>query len=87
LDTVKSLISNGCDVIVEGMLTIPKSNELLTSINDIYQDDCIISYLNVNLDETLLRHSGRDKSRYITPEQITKWSKLCEPCNCSRYYR
>lgn len=70
--------ANGVDAVVEGMLTLPKNMAVIEQIAAMPSSRVV--YLNVDLDEALRRHAGRDKSAHIPAEDIIKWSKSCTPC-------
>ena len=73
----RGAVASGSHVVVEGMLTLPKSLSIIEGLLD--SKVCKLVYLSVDLEESLGRHQGREKSKTIPAEDIVKWTKLCAP--------
>lgn len=73
----RSAIENGIHVVVEGMFTYPKSEQIMEGLSALRS--CKLVYLSVDIEESLRRHAGREKAKTVAAEDIVKWAKLCGP--------
>ncbi|MEI6581636.1 MAG: AAA family ATPase [bacterium] len=72
-DAIVSALSNGYDVIADGIFDISHSKKLFDEILDEHQDNNYIYYFNISFNETLARHDTRRKKNDFSEEEMKKW--------------
>ena len=80
---IHSATEAGYDCLCEGMLTLPKHGPFIDRLRMKYRAGFLLVYLTVDLGETLKRHAGREKAKYIPSNKIVEWNKLCQPLGLS----
>ncbi len=82
-NAVKTGLSNGYDVIYEGILNLKTSGNNLDDIFSVHADENYMFYLDVSLEETLLRHDSRPEKSEFEAETMKKWWSYASPSGSS----
>lgn len=65
---------NHCEyVIVEGILGNNKYRDMLIELMDSFDKNVYVYYFDLPFDETLVRHSKREKSKDFGPDRMKEW--------------
>lgn len=65
---------NHCEyVIVEGILGNNKYRDMLIELMDSFDKNIYVYYFDLPFDETLVRHSKREKSKDFGPDRMKEW--------------
>jgi len=82
-NAVKTGLSNGYDVIYEGILNLKTSENNLNNIFSGHTDENYMFYLDVSLKETLSRHSQRPEKTEFDAIAMKEWWGYASPSRSS----
>ncbi len=77
-DTLEEL-SQGHDVILDGILTMPKYKPLLDKLFESHPDNNFIFNFDTSFTETLRRHHTRQKSKLFGEDKMKDWYQTSQP--------
>ena len=71
--TVRYLLGNGYNVILEGILASHRYGPMLTKLIADHDGPCLLFYLDVSFEETLRRHQTRPQASDFTADDMRSW--------------
>ena len=74
-DSVLAALSNGFDVILEGILSVRGYREVFTTLFREHPHNNHLFYFQVSFEETLRRHAGRAKAPLFGEDDMRRWYK------------
>jgi hypothetical protein len=71
--TVRFVLDNGRDVVLEGILHTARYHDVLARLWRAHRSRTHFYYLNVSLEETLRRHTTRPQATQFSGEDMRRW--------------
>ena len=78
-DAIVSALSGGFDVIADGIFNISSYSDVFDSIIAVHQNNNYIYYFDISFEETMRRHSTRDKRNDFGKDEMEKWYTDASP--------
>jgi predicted kinase len=69
----------GYDVIIEGIFRKEKYKSMFERLQREFEGETYLYYFDIGFEETVARHTTREKSEHFGAEEMNQWYHLAEP--------